>query len=44
MHRSLLAHCHPLDGTLGIPALSARRKARREHESRVNALVADHLH
>lgn len=40
VHRQLLARCQPLDG---IPAIPAQRKARREYENRVNALVADSL-
>ncbi|MCD9146025.1 hypothetical protein [Streptomyces albireticuli] len=36
IHRQLLDRCHPLDGTAAIPA---QRKARREYENRVNALV-----
>ncbi|MFJ2819136.1 hypothetical protein [Streptomyces sp. NPDC087294] len=33
--------CQPLDGGHGVPAVPAQRKARREYENRVNALVAD---
>ncbi|MCX5182989.1 resolvase [Streptomyces sp. NBC_00268] len=44
VHRQLLGHCQPLDGTQGAPAIPAQRKARREYENRVNALVADTLH
>jgi hypothetical protein len=44
IHRQLLDHCQPLDGTHGAPAIPAQRKARREYENRVNALVADTLH
>ncbi|MFF0107308.1 recombinase family protein [Streptomyces hirsutus] len=41
VHRQLLTHCQPLDGAPGVPAIPAQRKARREYENRVNALVAD---
>ncbi|MGC3001555.1 hypothetical protein ACPF8X_25085 [Streptomyces sp. G35A] len=41
VHRQLLTHCQPLDGALGVPAIPGQRKARREYENRVNALVAD---
>jgi hypothetical protein len=41
VHRQLLAHCQPLDGTQGAPSIPAQRKARREYENRVNALPAD---
>ncbi|MFE6839872.1 recombinase family protein [Streptomyces sp. NPDC057705] len=44
VHHELLARCQPLDGTQGAPAIPAQRKARREYENRVNALVADNLH
>ncbi|MCQ8192669.1 recombinase family protein [Streptomyces rugosispiralis] len=44
VHHQLLGHCQPLDGTQGAPAIPAQRKARREYENRVNALVADTLH
>jgi hypothetical protein len=40
VHRALLAHCQPLDGTQGAPAIPAQRKARREYENRVNTLWA----
>ncbi|MGW0821905.1 resolvase [Streptomyces sp. NPDC002845] len=40
IHRQLLAHCHPLDGGQGAPAVPAQRKARREYENRVNAIPA----
>ncbi|MFI2764283.1 recombinase family protein [Streptomyces echinatus] len=43
VHRRLLALCQPLDGIQGTPAIPAQRKARREYENRVNALVADNL-
>ncbi|MFB0617982.1 hypothetical protein [Streptomyces sp. AGS-58] len=36
VHRQLLARCQSLDGTGAIPA---QRKARREYENRVSALV-----
>ncbi|MFF0473219.1 recombinase family protein [Streptomyces sp. NPDC004284] len=39
VHRQLLAHCQPLDGAQGLPAVPARRKARREYENRVSALT-----
>ncbi|WP_411123849.1 recombinase family protein [Streptomyces sp. x-19] len=39
VHRQLLAHCQPLDGTQGAPAVPAQRKARREYENRVSALT-----
>ncbi len=41
VHRGLLAHCQPLDGTQGAPIVPAQRKARREYESRVNAFTGD---
>ncbi|WP_240677888.1 resolvase [Actinacidiphila soli] len=41
VHRQLLARCQPLDGTSGTSVIPAQRKARREYENRVNALVAD---
>ncbi|MFJ7298168.1 recombinase family protein [Streptomyces collinus] len=41
VHLGLLARCQPLDGGHGVPAVPAQRKARREYENRVNALVAD---
>ncbi|GAA2595932.1 resolvase [Streptomyces axinellae] len=44
VHRRLLDHCRPLDGIQGAPAIPAQRKARREYENRVNALVADTPH
>lgn len=40
VHRQFLAHCQPLDGGQGVPAVPAQRKARREYENRVNALQA----
>ncbi|MFH8753904.1 recombinase family protein [Streptomyces rimosus] len=39
VHRQLLYRCQPLDGTRGIPVVPAQRKARREYETRVSALV-----
>ncbi|MBT2459579.1 hypothetical protein [Streptomyces sp. ISL-86] len=39
----LLDHCQSLDGAQGTPGIPAQRKARREYENRVNALVADTL-
>ncbi|MFF2573605.1 hypothetical protein [Streptomyces sp. NPDC058084] len=44
VHRQLLGHCRPLDGTQGATAIPAQRKARREYENRVDALAADALH
>ncbi|QCX82605.1 Putative DNA-invertase (plasmid) [Streptomyces sp. YIM 121038] len=38
VHRQLLARCQPLDGTQGVPAVPAQRKARREYEHRVSSL------
>ncbi|MFI9366943.1 resolvase [Kitasatospora sp. NPDC053057] len=35
----LLARCQPLDGTQGVPAVPAQRKARREYENRVSTLM-----
>ncbi|WEH13648.1 hypothetical protein [Streptomyces sp. VNUA24] len=35
VHRQLLDHCQPLDGTAAVPA---QRKARREYENRINTL------
>lgn len=43
-HRQLLDHCQPLDGAQSTPAIAAQRKARREYENRVNALMADARH
>ena len=40
IHCRLLARCHPLDGTQGVPVVPAQRKARREYENRVSALGA----
>ncbi|GAA5703229.1 MULTISPECIES: resolvase [Streptomyces] len=37
IHRELLARSQPLDGAQAVPA---QRKARREYENRVNALIA----
>ncbi|WP_411138007.1 resolvase [Streptomyces sp. C10] len=39
VHRQLLARCQPLDGAQGVRAVPAQRKARREYENRVSALV-----
>ncbi|MFI6494904.1 recombinase family protein [Streptomyces sp. NPDC050564] len=39
VHLGLLAHCQPLDGGRGVPAVPAQRKARREYENRVSALT-----
>ncbi|WP_415958272.1 recombinase family protein [Streptomyces sp. 021-4] len=39
VHRQLLARCQPLDGSQGIPAVPAQRKARREYENRISALT-----
>ncbi|MEV7020073.1 hypothetical protein [Streptomyces sp. NPDC093991] len=39
VHRGLLARCQPLDGGHGLPAVPAKRKARREYENRVSALT-----
>ncbi|MFE7459646.1 hypothetical protein [Streptomyces sp. NPDC057554] len=39
VHRQLLDRCQYLDGTQGIPVVPAQRKARREYETRVSALV-----
>ncbi|MEV6130542.1 resolvase [Streptomyces violaceusniger] len=39
VHRCLLDGCRPLDGIQGVPAVPAQRKARREYENRVSALV-----
>ncbi len=39
VHCRLLALCQPLDGGQGVPAVPAQRKARREYENRVSALV-----
>ncbi|MDQ1045113.1 hypothetical protein [Streptomyces sp. V4I2] len=43
VHRQFLDHCQPLDGAQGAPGIPAQRKARREYENRVNALVAGTL-
>lgn len=40
VHRQLLDRCQPFDGTVAVPA---QRKARREYENRVNALLAASL-
>ncbi|MGW0548096.1 hypothetical protein [Streptomyces altiplanensis] len=39
VHRWLLDRCQPLDGTPDTPAIPAQRKARREYENRVSALM-----
>ncbi|OKH98590.1 hypothetical protein A6A06_28955 [Streptomyces sp. CB02923] len=39
VHCRILALCQPLDGGQGMPAVPAQRKARREYENRVSALV-----
>ncbi|MEU9084658.1 recombinase family protein [Streptomyces sp. NPDC048357] len=39
VHRQLLARCQPLDGSQGLPAVPAQRKARREYGNRVSALT-----
>ncbi|WP_432128067.1 hypothetical protein [Streptomyces sp. bgisy082] len=39
VHRQLLARCQPLDGGQGAAAVPAQRKARREYENRVSALI-----
>ncbi|MFF9135529.1 recombinase family protein [Streptomyces sp. NPDC014806] len=39
VHRQLLDHCQPLDGTQGTPAIPPQRKARREYENRVSTLI-----
>ncbi|MFF9307082.1 recombinase family protein [Streptomyces sp. NPDC014777] len=39
VHRQLLDHCQPLDGTQGTPAIPAQRKARREYENRASTLI-----
>jgi hypothetical protein len=41
VHCQLLARCQLLDGTQGALTVPAQRKARREYENRINALVAD---
>ncbi|MFF8265353.1 resolvase [Streptomyces virginiae] len=41
VHRQLLAHCQPLDGAQGVPAVPAQRKARREYANRVNTLAGN---
>jgi hypothetical protein len=40
MHRQFLARCQLLDGSQGLPATPAQRKARREYENRVNTLTS----
>ncbi|MFJ9032486.1 hypothetical protein ACIRQP_28955 [Streptomyces sp. NPDC102274] len=39
VHRQLLDRCQPLDGGQGTPTVPAQRKARREYENRVSALI-----
>jgi transposase-like protein len=39
VHRQLLTRSQPLNGTQGVPAIPAQRKARREYEIRVNTLL-----
>ncbi|GAA4226537.1 hypothetical protein GCM10022254_11850 [Actinomadura meridiana] len=39
VHRQLLARCQSFDTGQGVPAVSAQRKARREHENRASALT-----
>ncbi|MFI7245188.1 resolvase [Streptomyces qinglanensis] len=39
LHRRLLDRCQPLDGGHDLPAIPARRKARREYENRVSTLT-----
>ncbi|MCP2314069.1 hypothetical protein [Kitasatospora paracochleata] len=39
VHRQLLARCQPLDGTPGTSVVPSQRKARREYENRVSALL-----
>ncbi|MFB7905973.1 hypothetical protein ACFC1T_06065 [Kitasatospora sp. NPDC056076] len=41
-HRRLLACCQPLDGTPGLPAVPAQRKARREYENQGQCARVDH--
>ncbi|MFF9909664.1 resolvase [Streptomyces sp. NPDC013457] len=36
VHRQLLARCQPLDGSQGLPAVPAQRKAGREYGNRVS--------
>lgn len=40
IHRQILARCRPLDGGQGTPTVPAQRKARREYENRVSALIS----
>ncbi|WP_253209525.1 resolvase [Streptomyces niphimycinicus] len=40
VHRQLLTRCQPLDGGQGTPTVPAQRKARREYENRVSALIS----
>ncbi len=39
VHRQLLARCQPLEIGQGTPTVPAQRKARREYENRVSALI-----
>ncbi|WP_230211002.1 hypothetical protein [Streptomyces kaniharaensis] len=39
VHRQLLARCQPLDGPRDTSVIAAQRKACREYENRVSALV-----
>ncbi|MCC8337492.1 hypothetical protein LMJ38_16310 [Streptomyces sp. R1] len=39
IHRQNLARCQPLDCGQGTPTVPAQRKARREYENRVSALI-----
>ncbi|MFE0930580.1 hypothetical protein ACFW4O_26355 [Streptomyces mutabilis] len=40
IHRQILARCQPLDCGQGTPTVPAQRKARREYENRVSALIS----
>ncbi|MEW2051249.1 recombinase family protein [Streptomyces sp. NPDC005476] len=39
VHLGFLARCQPLDGSHGIPAVPAQRKARRDYENHVSTLT-----
>ncbi|MGW8767460.1 recombinase family protein [Streptomyces sp. NPDC055815] len=39
VHRQLLARCQPLEGSQGLPAVPAQRKARRAYGNRVSTLT-----
>ncbi|MCM2430072.1 hypothetical protein [Streptomyces sp. RKAG337] len=39
VHRQFLGRCQPLDGGQDVPAVPARRKARREYKNRVSTLA-----